>query len=513
MNTDEKQDRHAKQGSTETTLEIEEEPVTRRDILAPRHDHHTRDNDDKNVGGNGSGGGNGDDGDDRLSDCDALTAAGDDPEANGNGGGGRGRALSILSRLSSRGPLDLGPAPDGGFAAWSTCVGTHIVFANTWGFINSFGVFQTYYADFLAPLPPSTISWIGSVQVFLTFFLSAITGRIGDAGYFWPCYWTGFAFMLLGVFTASVGARYWQLMLSQGLSVGLAAGFLCCPSMSNMVTYFDRRRALAIGVLSCGNVTGGLIYPAIARQLLPAVGFHWTLRAVGFLQLGLLLVAALLIRVRRRPKLPLRPIFDFAVFKDLEYTMYGLGMIFNMAGTFIIYYYIASFGRGAVTPAFSYPQSLNLLLIFNGIGIVGRLSVCYYADHVGPLNLVYPMALLSALLCFALVAVRNPSGLYGWVSVYGVIAGALQALFPAGLSSLTTDMSKVGQRIGLGFTFIGVSVVAGPPVAGAMITAMHGRYWGAQLFAACLLVVGGSLVMVAKVLRMRRTNGRWGDKI
>ncbi|CAK7235552.1 hypothetical protein SCUCBS95973_009307 [Sporothrix curviconia] len=81
-----------------------------------------------------------------------------------------------------------GPPPDGGWAAWSTCVCAHLVFSNTWGFVNSFGIFQTFYADFLAPpQPPSTISWIGSVQVFLAFFLSAVTGRLGDAGYFRSC--------------------------------------------------------------------------------------------------------------------------------------------------------------------------------------------------------------------------------------------------------------------------------------------------------------------------------------
>ena len=51
------------------------------------------------------------------------------------------------------------------------------------GFINSFGVFQTYYVTALSR-PPSDIAWIGSIQVFLLFFIGTFTGRLTDAGYF-----------------------------------------------------------------------------------------------------------------------------------------------------------------------------------------------------------------------------------------------------------------------------------------------------------------------------------------
>jgi hypothetical protein len=53
--------------------------------------------------------------------------------------------------------------------------------------MNSFGVFQTYYVDFLG-CSESDISWIGSIQVFLTFFIGTFTGRLIDAGYFRPVF-------------------------------------------------------------------------------------------------------------------------------------------------------------------------------------------------------------------------------------------------------------------------------------------------------------------------------------
>ncbi len=178
-----------------------------------------------------------------------------------------------------------------------------------------------------------------------------------------------------------------------------------------------------------------------------------------------------------------------------------------------MYYYIASFGRAGITPVLTYPQSLNLLLIFNGIGIFGRLTAAHAADHIGPLNILLPMAAISAVLCFSWIAVTTMAGIYGWVCVYGIIAGALQAMLPAGLSSLTPDISKIGQRIGMGFTFIGVAVIAGPPAAGALVTDLDGRYLGVQVFAGSMLVVGTCLIAVAKVVHMRRAHCSWWAKI
>lgn len=238
------------------------------------------------------------------------------------------RRLSILSRLPSTAASLSGPPPDGGWNAWTACICAHFVFLSTWGFVNSFGVFQAYYADFLSPLTPSTISWIGSIQTFLSFFISAFSGRISDAGHFRLCFLTGIIFQAVGVFGASFSTRYWQLMLSQGVCVGIAAGFLTCPTMSVMVTYFNRRRGLALGILSCGNVSGGLIFPAMARQLLPSIGFAWTLRTIGFLQIGLLIPCGLLIRTRLRPSQVSEPIINLKAFLEPEYSLYITGMVF-----------------------------------------------------------------------------------------------------------------------------------------------------------------------------------------
>jgi len=177
---------------------------------------------------------------------------------------------------------------------------------NTWGFINSFGVFQTHYATSLqSPNPPHTapapadISWIGSFQIFLIFFVGALTGRLTDAGYFRALLLVGTVLQVLGIFSSSFAEHsYWQLFLSQGVCMGLGNGVLFCPTIAVVSTYFSKKRALAIGMVACGSATGGLVFPSVARQMLPAVGFGWTVRTVGFLQAGTLGVCCLFLRPR-----------------------------------------------------------------------------------------------------------------------------------------------------------------------------------------------------------------------
>lgn len=52
--------------------------------------------------------------------------------------------------------------------------------------VNSFGVYQDFYArTYLTNYTPSQIGWIGSIQLFLTFFLSMPAGLLFDLGHFY----------------------------------------------------------------------------------------------------------------------------------------------------------------------------------------------------------------------------------------------------------------------------------------------------------------------------------------
>lgn len=70
-----------------------------------------------------------------------------------------GVLAKVLSRTVSRISVDPGPPPDGGLVAWTQVVMSHLIVFNTWGYIVSYGAFQTYYVATLGH-PPSDISWV-----------------------------------------------------------------------------------------------------------------------------------------------------------------------------------------------------------------------------------------------------------------------------------------------------------------------------------------------------------------
>lgn len=209
----------------------------------------------------------------------------------------------------------------------------HLVVMNTWGFINSFGVFQTYYVTALNR-PLSDISWVGSFQVFLLFFIGTFTGRLTDAGYFRLVFLVGSLIGVLGLFMASLSTTYWQLFLAQGVCCGLGNGALFCPSLSLLSTYFSKKRSLAIGIAAAGSATGGMVFPAMVQQLLPKVGFPWTMRALAFIQLACLTVC----NIGMKPRIPPRKagaLVDWASFKEAPYVLFAIGMFFVSLPCFV----------------------------------------------------------------------------------------------------------------------------------------------------------------------------------
>ncbi|KAJ3576844.1 hypothetical protein NPX13_g3578 [Xylaria arbuscula] len=430
-----------------------------------------------------------------------------------NASGVTGALGRVLSRISTNASWNPGPPPDGGRNAWLMCFCGHLIITNTWGFINSFGVFQTYYADTLGR-SPSDISWIGSITVWLTFCMGAFSGRLVDAGFLRPVLAVGASFLVLGIFTTSAATQYWQLLLAQGLTMGLGCGFLFCAAITTVSTYFSTKRSFAIGLTASGSVTGGLIFPAMARQLLPKIGFGWTLRAMGLVTVVCMAFVVTFMKSRVPPRRT-GSLVDLAAFRELEYTFYACGCFFNFWGIYFPIYYISAYSRNPdfVHPSLSYVDSLNLILILNGVSIVGRLLPNHLADRYGPLNLLGPFAALGGILNFVWMVIDTPTKVYIWAAFYGISAGGVQSLFPAGCSSLTTDPRKQGTRIGMIFTIVSFATLSGNPISGAIISANGGKYVGAQAFSGAILLLGSALIFAARLARMRKTGAGWGVKI
>lgn len=406
------------------------------------------------------------------------------------------RLTQVLTTRSNADVIDPGPPPDGGLKAWTQALMGHLVIFNTWGMISTFSVFQAYYTSELG-LEPSAVSWIGSVQMFGHFVLGMFSGRAVDAGLFYWVTIPGMLLVSLSMFLTSLCDQYYQLFLAQGVLFGLGCGLQFTPATSLVYTYFSSNKVVALAIVASGSATGGLVYPTIARQLLPKLGFAWTCRISAFMMLVVGSVYCSLLK----PRLPPRqsgPMFEWSAFREVPYTLYIIGVFMVCFGQYFGFYYIGSYALQEVDV--SYNSSVNLLMIMNGVGVLGRVIPGYLADqYFGGYNTLIPFVFVSALIMYCWAAVKSAVGLYVFAVFYGFSSAGFQGLFPPTLASLTKDLSKVGTRTGMGFSVVGVAMLTGPPIAGALV--QKDGYLSAQMWAGSMIVAGGVMLVLGRLAK------------
>ncbi|KAL4919108.1 major facilitator superfamily domain-containing protein [Aspergillus aurantiobrunneus] len=385
------------------------------------------------------------------------------------------RTLSIVRTRESG--KELGPPPDGGFLAWS----------------------QTYYTENLGR-SPSDISWVGSIQIFLLFFIGTFSGRATDSGYFKVILTIGAVLELFCIFMTSLCTEYWQLFLAQGVGQGIGCGLMFCPTIALTPTYFSKNRSVAIGIVASGSATGGLVFPAVVMRLLPQIGYGWTMRTLGFISLATLTPCLVFLRQRLPPRKS-GPLVEWAAFKEASYLFFAIGMFLNFWGLYIGFFYIGSFSREII--GVSTTTSIYVLLLMNGIGLLGRVIPNSMADrYTGPLNMLIPFSFATGLIAFCWAGVQNLSGVYGFAAFYGLAAAGIQSLFPATLSTLTTDLKKMGARMGMVMSVVGVAALIGSPIAGALVQRGDGDYLYSQMFMGSVIIVGTLNLVAARVAKL-----------
>ncbi|KAF0319417.1 riboflavin transporter MCH5 [Colletotrichum asianum] len=381
---------------------------------------------------------------------------------------------------------------------------------NTWGLIISFGVFQTYYDSSLGQ-SRSDVAWIGSITVFLLFFGGIVSGRLTDAGHFRITVTLGAILLVVGTFMTSLCTKYWQLILAQGVCVGLGNGLLLTPHLTVISTYFNKKLPLALGIAACGSVTGGLIYPSMARVLLPSIGFGWTMRSIGFIQLATLAIALAGVRPRFRPVPGTRLLVDWGAFNELEFMLFSIGVFLAYLGSFFPFFFLTSYAREE--QGMSYVDALDLLLVLNGIGFIARLFPSLLSTYFGTLNTFIGLIFASSLCMYTWIAVQSLSGLYVWTAFYSISVGGVQSLFPAAVASLSPDRSKLGYQMGIISSAVGFGALIGSPISGQLISINGGSYVAAQVFAGSALAAGCGLIFEAREIRRKKQSSHLLSKL
>ncbi|KAK0748315.1 major facilitator superfamily domain-containing protein [Apiosordaria backusii] len=410
------------------------------------------------------------------------------------------------SNVDSVPPPDV--VPDGGLTAWLQVLGSTAILVNTWGLINTFGVFQAYYeTTLLSSYPPSTISWIGSTQSSLLFLVGVFAGPLYDAGYFRHLLITGMFLIVFGQFMTSLCTEYWQVLLAQGFCMGCGMGMTFLPSAAILSQYFARHRALALGIASAGSPVAGTVFPIIFSKVEKSLGFGWATRVIGFIILAMSAIPVAFMKTRVPPHKGKKSLVDKSLFRDGPYMSFTAGGFFAFLTLYVPFFYITLYAasRTSVTESFT-PYLVTLL---NAGSILGRLIPNALADRFGSLNLMFVCMAGSMILVFGWLGVKDLAGSVVFVLLYGAFSGGVVSLTPSVVVELSPDLSKIGTRMGFGFIVSGTAVLIGTPIAGAVLggESENARWVPTILYAACGLLVATLLYATARFLQFRKKGG------
>ncbi|KAL4759398.1 major facilitator superfamily domain-containing protein [Aspergillus foveolatus] len=386
-----------------------------------------------------------------------------------------------------KGPIGPSPPPNGGLVAWLHVVAGFMLFFNTWGLLNTFGVFQTYYeSGALFRRSSSDISWIGSVQAFMLLLVGFITGPIYDRGYLRTLLTVGSFGIVFGTMMLSLCKEYWQVLLAQGFCVGIGAGCLFVPCVSILPTYFSSKLGAALGLAVSGSSLGGIIYPIVLNRLLGPLGFGWAVRVIGFIALGTLLLPIVIMKQRVKPP-KARALIDWTAFTDIPFMTLVIAGLIAFMGLFTLLFYISYVASARHLT--SNDMAFYLVPILNAASCFGRTIPTAMADKLGPFNLIGPFCMVVGVLILCMMAVVNEAGIIVIAVFSGFFSGALIGLPPLCFVALTKDKSKIGTRLGMGFGMMAFGVLAGGPGAGDILGDAHDLDWnGVWIFggASCL---------------------------
>ncbi|KAL4942158.1 hypothetical protein BDV06DRAFT_167233 [Aspergillus oleicola] len=390
------------------------------------------------------------------------------------------------------------PTFDTGLTAWLQVFGSFFLFFNSWGVVNTWGVYQTYYEQtLLADKPSSTIAWVGSLQSFLLMLFGVVTGPLFDAGYFRALLGFGTIMLPFGLMMTSISTEYWHFILAQGICIGLACGTLFVPAIAILPQYFRQKRGLANGIAATGSSIGGVIYPIMFNELQQKVGFEWATRALGFLAFGTCLISFSLMRMRFLPTQK-RKLIQLDAFKEPIFVLFSIGMFMGFLGFYNFLFYVQSYAidTGIVDSKLGF----YLLSMLNAGSTFGRIAPNFIADHTGPLNMLVPASCITAILSFVWIGVHTVPGIIILSILYGIFSGGFVSLPPVVMASLTKDMSQLGTRMGMVFAITSIGLLIGTPIGGAILSNSH-KYLGVQLFTGCALSVSVAIFLSVRLSR------------
>ncbi|KAL9109225.1 MAG: hypothetical protein Q9227_006150 [Pyrenula ochraceoflavens] len=412
--------------------------------------------------------------------------------------------------------------------AYRALLGGFLLMFNSWGLVNAFGSFQSFYrTHLLTSVDTKLITLLGATQCFFTLVVSFAMGRLLDAGLHRYLAAAGGLVTTFGMFMLSLTAgdggfdqgKYIYVWLAQGLCVGLGMACVFVYSSQVVACWFPKRRSLAIGISASGASIAGLVYPLTLKFLLTSHPFPTSIRLLSIITATTSLISFFAaipnpaIKPRKPPSWTTLSVWlDPSALRCRAYVLFTSSVCLIFLGFYPLFFNLEDWaqdrgiglrediqpGTGVRPPHKGTIRTFWLLAIMNACSFIGRISAAALGDRFGAILIHACATSLAAILALVFWQLANSlAAALPFCICFGIVSGAVIALPPACVASLLprSELHRLGQWTGMMYTVVAPFAMAGPVIGGALAEEVGYRalqVWCGACFAAAAGCMGAA---------------------
>ncbi len=342
-------------------------------------------------------------------------------------------------------------------------------------------------------------------------------GMVSDRFRVWISVLIGAAFVVVG-FAIAAYAPSIAVFAAGSFVIGIGNSATFAPLVADISLWFDRRRGIAVAIVSSGNYLAGGVWPMLSHALIEAHGWRDTYMAIGLVSFVLIVSLAWLLRpaapafaapVRATPQAARAPAVSAAE-RPLGLPPNGLQALLCVAGVGCcvamsmpqvhIVALCTDLGYGSARGA-------EMLSVMLASGVISRLVSGWISDHIGGARTL----LLGAVLQAIALVLFLPNQSLGILMVVSALFGLFQGGIVPSYAMIVREHfrpSETGTRVGLVITATLLGMAFGGWVSGALFdwtgsydaAFVNGILWNMVTIAIALfLVVRGRPLLRAPV--------------
>ncbi|EXJ91490.1 hypothetical protein A1O3_00038 [Capronia epimyces CBS 606.96] len=386
---------------------------------------------------------------------------------------------------------------------WVVCIAMHLINGFTWGILASYGVYLSYYINHetFAGASDLDFAFVGGVNFATALLCAPVVNMIIRAfGTKVPMFCGCFLFSG-GFVAASFATKFWHLILSQGILVGLGVGFVWLPSIPLVSAWFNRNRSLAQGIAAAGSGIGGTIFSSATTPMIKNLSLAWSLRITGIAAFAVLFVASVLMRDRNATIRPRIKAFDVVLLKRYRVWLLIGYSFFSILGYIVCTYSMSAF---ALSLGLSQHQGGIVITVLNVGAAVGRPFVGVLSDRFGRMTVACGLTAVNTLMVFAVWIPTTSYGLLIFLSfVLGITSGIYWGTI-APLCAEVVDLKELPSTLGLMWLSASMPALFSEAIAlGIRQPDSHRPYLWPQIYT-------GLAFMIASLFLLELRRQKWG---